>query len=269
MDQTMKDLESCLLDSTTIRAPFHWGGSKGRALKRILPYLPTRYTWIDHFGGSGVVSWNVEPCPVMVYNDKDTNLCHFFRSLKTRPKELIDYLTLMPTHSREEYFYSFTHDPDPIIRAARWYYGTCLSVLGKRDGFARGVNSRTSNLASFLPALEGVRKRLVNFQISNADVSESIKLYDSPDTVHYFDPPYVGMKQNGYSHHWSQVDQSRLLESIAHCLGFCALSGYYCPETDQQSFWTERIQWSQLRSATTLDKTQGPDYAREFLWLKK
>lgn len=256
-----------------IRAPFPYSGSKFKSLEHIIPRLPiTQHsTWVDHFGGTGVVSWNVPTCHVMVYNDRYSAVVAFYRCLRdpVKKKALFEYLSLMPPHSREEFYWArdtWVNDEDDVVRAAKWYYGLTVSVLGRQQAFARAITSHhQTNVWDYMDKLPMIHDKLGFFTLENLDVFQCINDYDSPSTVHYFDPPYVGTDQGGYESKWTSKDQERLLNRIAELQGFVALSHYPCKEIEKRSYWTNRYQWDHEGSASG----KGRDAVIECLWVKE
>jgi DNA adenine methylase len=285
----MSDLLADLLDigsedtthafdrTTCVRAPFSFQGSKWRSLDKIIPRLGVHKsnTWVDHFGGTGVVSWNIPKCNVMVYNDRYSALVAFYRCLRDEKKKeaLLAYLESMPPHSREDFYWArdtWVNDVDDVIRSAKWYYGLCCSVLGRQKAFARAISSHAiTNVWQRLPMFEPIHRCLQSFTLENLDVFQCITDYDTPQTIHYFDPPYVGTDQGGYQSKWGLDDQARLLKAIGNCRGFVALSHYPCNVIDEQPYWTNRYQWEHLNSVGEIGESLDCGTAVECLWIKQ
>lgn len=270
-----------------LHAPFSMPGAKFRSLKHILPKLPYTDKWVDHFGGTGVVSWNRAPCMLMVYNDRYSAIGNFYRCLqnkemKSKLLHRLKYET--PPHSREEFLYSratWVTETDPIERAAKWYYMMRVSVIGKGHSFARATNCRPPMyLPNSLKLFEPIHQILQHFQIENLDVRVCARDYDSIDCVHYFDPPYIGTDPGIFEHKWTINDQKELLSLIGTLQGFVAFSHYPSGLIDSQSYWNEKYTWdvaitseAQAYMETNYRKdkqnVQEIDYATECLWIKE
>lgn len=266
------------------RAPFGMPGGKVQCLDRILPKLQVRDKWIEHFGGSGVISWNRPKVPLMVFNDRYSGIAAFYRVLQSdRWDELVHFLRdLVPPSSREEWIYSranWATERDDVRRAARWFYMIKNSVIGKGQAFARSTNGRSYvPLATCLQWFAPLHAKLKQFQIENLHWEVCFNDYDSLDCVHYFDPPYVGTDTGIYEHKWHKGDLNRLLNAISRAKGFCALSHYPNETIDACDFWDDRFEWevnvtSEVMAFTEENNKidqQKDGYAKtkEVLWLK-
>lgn len=268
------------------RAPFGMPGGKTNSLKHILPRLPVRRKWVDHFGGSGVVSWNRPDTEIMVYNDRYSGVVAFYRCLQSkRYYDLLQRLEhLTPPLSREEWINAratWCHETDDVERAAKWFYMVKNSVIGKGKAFARATNSKPPiSLPNSLKLFESLHWKLQGFMIENLDWKVCAKDFDSHDCVHYFDPPYVGTDQSAYDHKWTHTDLQDLLQHISRLQGFAALSGYADSNIDNCDFWDERITWKVPITSEVMafdDKNQKKghefkseyEYAEEVLWIKE
>ena len=81
---------------------FGWYGGKFSHLDFILPNIPLdAQHFCDVFGGSAAVLINRQPAPVETYNDIDSELVNFFRTLRDDSTELLRAISLTP-FSREE-----------------------------------------------------------------------------------------------------------------------------------------------------------------------
>lgn len=234
--------------SQTERSPFPWLGSKYASIPQLKQHLPVRRKWVDHFCGSGIVTLNRPESVLEVMNDRYGAIVAFYRCLqnKTKLNQLVERLQAT-CFSREEFYHcrdTWITETDDIERAAKWFYSIRCSVLYKGDVWARALNHPAPNqLPDSLKLFEPVHYRIRNVQIENLDVFQCIKDYDSFDCVHYFDPPYIGTDQGMYQDKWNRDKQERLLHTIEHTKGFCALSGYADEQVDSRTFWDARHTW--------------------------
>lgn len=78
-----------------VKSPIFYMGNKYDLLDDLLMYFPKKEevdTFIDLFGGSGVVSLNA-PYDNIIYNEKNHNITNLFKMLiETKPKEIIDHI---------------------------------------------------------------------------------------------------------------------------------------------------------------------------------
>src|SRR5690606_24444268 len=232
--------------NTYMKAPFMWLGSKYSYLPNIIPLLPVRKRWVDHFGGSGVVSLNYPDVELMVFNDRYSGIVDFYRCMRDEKMmhAMLDYLNLMPAQSREEHYRcreEWVTTTDPVERAAKWYYALQTSVIGKNHAFARTVRTKFKfRLPPELELFERVHYKMKRFIIENLDARTCAKDFDTIDTVHYFDPPYLGTCHGGYKHKWTSFDMQELLNLINNLQGAVALSHKDDPNIDSGVKWDEK-----------------------------
>ncbi|WP_298817204.1 DNA adenine methylase [Chloroflexus sp.] len=223
---------------------FGWYGGKYSHLDWLLPLLPPCHHYCEPFGGSAAVLLNREPSPVETYNDVDGEVVNFFRVLRDKPDQLMQMIGLTP-FSREEFAIACEIDPDvdPIERARRFYVRarqvrTGLAQSATLGRWANCKNTSRSGMAGavsrWLGAIEDLPEialRLLRVQIENRPAIEVIRLYDSPETLFYCDPPYVhetrGDKQ-AYAYEMSDEEHRELALVLNSVQGLVAVSGYDC-----------------------------------------
>ena len=206
------------------RGPLNYTGSKRETLDDILALLPYKNTWVDVFGGSGVVTLARRPCKLDVFNDRNSGICDFFRACQSEPDRLIELIELMP-HSREMFIRSkVVSSTDYVVRGAQWYYLVQCSFGGRAQAFGRvlkGKNTILSKLYGNLELFPSVHRRFKQVTVENLDWRECFRDYDSYETVFYADPPYY--ESDIYDH---GVDHKALCDTIFELNGFVALSGF-------------------------------------------
>lgn len=211
------------------RGPLNYTGSKRETLDEILLLLPHSNTWVDVFGGSGIVTLARKPSKLEVFNDRHSGICDFFRACQAEPDRLVAIIELMP-HSRELFIRAkdeVSKDEDYVTRGARWYYLVQSSFAGRGQYFGRVVKGNNSILAKLYKNLElfpWVHRRFKQVTVENLDWEQCFDDYDGYDVVFYCDPPYVG--SNIYEHSMSLDEHKRLCEKIFASKGFVALSGF-------------------------------------------
>ena len=67
---------------TILKAPFGWAGGKTRILDFLIPLIPNTNTFVDVFGGSGVVLFNKQRVQNEVYNDANSGVVFYYRCLR-------------------------------------------------------------------------------------------------------------------------------------------------------------------------------------------
>ncbi|MEW6200569.1 MAG: DNA adenine methylase [bacterium] len=183
---------------------FGWYGGKFSHLDWLLPLLPESYHYCEPFGGSAAVLLNREPSMIETYNDLDGEVANFFRVLRTDKERLIEAIGLTP-FSREEFALACVVDPniEPLERARRFYVRarqvrTGLAQTASIGRWANCIDTSRGGMSGVIrrwlggiEALPEIAERLLRVQIENRPAAEVIKLYDSPQTLFYCDPPYV------------------------------------------------------------------------------
>ena len=268
-------------DRLIIHAPFGYPGGKSRSFRTILPLLPQRDSYIEVFGGSGIVLLNRKPSRLEVYNDRYGGVVDFYRCLRDpkRFQQLVERLKAT-CYSREEFCWcveTWENIHDPIERAARWFYMVQSSFAKKGEVWGRVITGQTiqgrviqNNLEKFAP----VHERLKWVQIENQDWQQCLKDYDSEDAVFYLDPPYLNTNTVGYEHEISLGDHERMLNFIMDMKGFVALSGYNNTLYNQYD-WDDRHEWKVFVSIGRSDSKDATKSAQrkneetEVLWIKE
>ena len=223
---------------------FGWYGGKFSHLSWLLPMLPRCHHYCEPFAGSGAVLLNREPSPIETYNDLDGEACNFFRVLRDQKEKLVEAIGLTP-FSREEFAVACQLDADvsPLERARRFYvrarqvrtglaqtaslgrWANCK--LTSRAGMS-GVVSRWLGAVNMLPE---IAERLLRVQIENRPAIEFIRLYDSPTTLFYCDPPYVhGTRgdSKAYGYEMRDDEHEELAQTLNRVEGMVAFSNYDC-----------------------------------------
>ncbi len=232
------------------RIAFGWYGGKYNHLGWLLPLLPSAHHYCEPFGGSAAVLLNREPSPVETYNDLDGEVVNFFRVLRDQPEELIRALSLTP-FSREEFYIAVTdygpHLP-PLERARRFFVRarqvrTGLAQTASLGRWANCKNTSRSGMSGVISrwfgsiaGLAEIAERLLRVQIENRPAIEVIRLYDSPNTLFYCDPPYPHESRGdakAYGFEMTEDDHEELARVLHGVKGKVAISGYRCPLMDK------------------------------------
>jgi DNA adenine methylase len=228
---------------------FGWYGGKFSHLSWLLPLLAHCNQYCEPFGGSAAVLLNREPSPVETYNDIDGEVVNFFRVLRDKRQELIEAIGLTP-FSREEYYLAIEDDEDSIsdverarrffIRARQTRTGLAQTAsLGRwancRNTSRRGMAGAVSRWLGSIESLPDIALRLLRVQIENRPALEIIKLYDSPDTLFYCDPPYPHESRGdtkSYGFEMTDHEHDALADVLKNIKGKAAVSGYRCDLMD-------------------------------------
>ncbi|MGH9908050.1 MAG: DNA adenine methylase [Pyrinomonadaceae bacterium] len=237
-------------DGRKKRIVFGWYGGKFSHLDWLLPQLPPTHHYCEPFAGSAAVLLNRNPSPVETYNDIDGDVVNFFRTLRDQHDDLIRAIGLTP-FSREEFYSAIngcTEGISGLERARRFYVRArqARTGLAQTATLGRWANCKNTSRAGMsgvisrwlggVDALESIASRLLRVQIENRPALDIIRLYDSPDTLFYCDPPYLHETRGDSKAYGFEMDEEAHLE-LAEVLyaskGKVAISGYRCHLLDK------------------------------------
>ena len=227
---------------------FGWYGGKFSHLDWLLPLLPECFHYCEPFAGSAAVLLNRKPSPVETYNDLDGEVVNFFRVLRTEKDKLVEAIGLTP-FSREEFALACELDPSqsPFEKARRFYVRArqVRTGLAQTASIGRWANCKQTSRAGmsgvisrWLGAVEDlplIAERLLRVQIENRPAIDVIRLYDSPKTLFYCDPPYIHGTRGDESAYGYEMtdDQHRELAQVLNAVkGMVAISNYPCEFMD-------------------------------------
>lgn len=228
---------------------FGWYGGKFSHLEWLLPLLPDCHHYCEPFSGSAAILLNRMPSPVETYNDLDGEVVNFFKVLREEKANLIEAIGLTP-FSREEFAKACTLDhTQPAFERARRFYVRARQVrtgLAQTATIGRWANCKNTSrsgmsgvISRWLGGVEDlafIAERLIRVQIENRPAIDVIRLYDSPETLFYCDPPYVhdtrgDTKSYGYE---MDDDEHRQLAKVLNSMqGLVAISNYSCALMDE------------------------------------
>ncbi|MCK5607686.1 DNA adenine methylase, partial [Candidatus Pacearchaeota archaeon] len=111
-------------------------------------------------------------------------------------------------------------------------------------------------------ALEILIERLQGVVIENRPAGQILLANDSPETLHYIDPPYpmITRGANRYRHEMADKDHRDLAGLLHDLRGMVIISGYPCSLYDVELFH----KWQRIEKETFAD---GARERTEVLWL--
>lgn len=260
------------------RPALRYHGGKWKLAPWIISHFPPHRVYVEPFGGAASVLLRKPRSYAEVYNDLDSEVVAYFRVLRESAlaAELIRRLQLTPFARAE--FNAAYEDTDDAIESARRL--VIRSFMGFGSDGCNADNGRTgfranSNRSGTTPAhdwrnLPGatlrLTERLQGVVIENRHAGEVMAQHDSPQTLHYLDPPYVhetraAADPKQYKHEMTDTEHRQLISLSGALSGAVILSGYRCALYDEALAGWRRI-----------DKATHADGARdrvESLWLNE
>lgn len=209
-----------------LKTPITYYGGKQSLLKHILPLVPPHQRYTEAFLGGGALFFAKEPALSEAINDLNGNLITFYQVAQNQYQALKAKIDAT-LHSRDIHSYAGN------ILAMPWFYSpvdiawaiwVCSkqSFASRLDGtfgydFRGGMPKRTRNAKdSFTQA---ICDRLQGVTIENRDALQVIQCYDSPDTFHFIDPPYLNSDCGHYSGMFGNLQFDALLKLLVSLKG--------------------------------------------------
>lgn len=220
-----------------VESVFPYPGGKALLGSWIIEHFPQHKCYVEVFGGSAAVLVQKDKSHTEVYNDRDGDLVQFFKILRDREDELIDWLDQTP-YAREQHqewkeaFYDGERPDDPIERAGRFFYLRYSQYASKyrtASGFAGAAKrNKARKLRNATEDLHKFADRFRNVQIECLDYTEVFDRYDTEDTFFYADPPYLDEGDDLYRH--GEFDHEQFVDTLEDVDGKWAVSYQRLPE---------------------------------------
>ena len=190
------------------KSPLRYPGGKSRAIKQILPLIPTKITeFREPFVGGGSVFFAIRSIfgdNIKSYwiNDLNYDLSCFWKQARDNVSNLVDELTKIHTTTKDgrALFEELTKDKDLLYndkgmlsefeRAVRFFVLNRITFSGVVDsgGYSQSAYEKRWTLSS-IDRVKMSSRALSGVKITNEDYTES--LFDENDNVFIFlDPPY-------------------------------------------------------------------------------
>lgn len=199
-------------------------------------------TYIEPFGGSGVVLFQKEPSPIEIYNDLEENVYSLFKVLSDAKmfKEFRDLcaLTIYSRRLFQEYIVDLrTKDLGMVERAYRFYYVNRVAYNGVGsfscivNAVRGGMSKSVSDMLSSIERLEDIHLRLRSVIVENVDAITLIDKFDKENVLFYLDPPYHHSTRTvaRYDVDMDDEGQERLVQALLNVKrASVLLSGYDC-----------------------------------------
>lgn len=229
----------------TVRRPgVRHFGSKWLIAKQIADHFPPHTTYTEVYCGSASVLLRKSPSAREILNDLNAGTINFLRVLQTDPQNLINALNKTP-RDRQEFYGCFDVHPDPLEWARRYAclgWGGFVGAGGRWSGGCSEAGLKRLQGMNF-DFLAAASSRLRDTIIQNGDALATLWQYDSPETLHYVDPPYPkearasrdnrckdSAPRRQYAHEMLDAKQHEQLSEMLHQLsGQVVLSGRQCP----------------------------------------
>jgi len=264
----------------TITAPvIRYHGGKFRLAPWVIEHFPPHQVYIEPFGGAAGVLMQKPRSYAEVYNDLDGDIVNLFRVLQnaTQREALAQLLVLTP-YARDEFDLAWIYTDEPIERARRTVIraqmgfgsaGATKGVTGFRIDCRRKYGTAQQLWTRFPDQLATIGMRLADVMIENRPGVDVMLAHDSPQTLHYVDPPYMhstrvkgSSKGRYYRHEMDDEQHASLLTSLNQLQGMVVLSGY------PNDLYSDCLDgWTVNTTTARISAGRGSDTRTECLWL--
>lgn len=259
------------------RPALRYHGGKFRLAAWVMRFFPPHRIYTESFGGAAGVLLQKPRSHGEVYNDLDGNVVAFFRCLQ-QPElrdRLVQAITLTP-YARAEFEVAWQPTDDLVERARRTAIraqmgfgsaGATKGATGLRTDTMRRYSTAQMDWAAYPPVLLDVAERFQQVLIENRPAVDVLEQHDSPETLHFVDPPYVHStrvlrSQGGYRHELTDDDHTELLRVLRGLRGMVVLSGYA-----SELYAEELPGWISHSTQARISAVRGTALRTEVVWL--
>lgn len=244
----------------------------------IIGHFPPHRYYTEAYGGAASVLLRKRACEVEVYNDLDQNVVNLMRILRDDAKaaKLLKLVRLTP-FARDEFEQTYQKPAADALERARLFivrsffgFGSASCTEPYRTGFrAGGVQCgahAVKDWVGYPDALLAVIERIRGIVIENLPALQVIEKHDTPETLHYVDPPYLHStrkkwQNRNYKHEMTDADHRDLASLLKRVRGGVVLSGY------SSTLYDELYKgWHRVERAALAD---GARKRTEILWINK
>lgn len=260
------------------RPVLRYHGGKWILAPWIIEHFPPHRVYTEPFGGAASVLMRKPRAELVeIYNDLDSEIVSLFEVLRDpgAAAALATMLQCTP-YAREEFAQSYAPTDDQLEQARRTVCRAFMgfgsdAASGAKTGFRANGNRQTAHPAkdwgNYPAAVAAFCERLQGVVIENRDAVEIMLQHDSPQTLHYCDPPYVFETRSaavvrtgkGYRHEMTADQHRELAGALRELQGMVIVSGYASDlYSELYEGWTQR---------TKETKADGGLARTEVLWL--
>lgn len=261
------------------RSAVRYHGGKWLLSDWIIGHFPSHRTYVEPFGGGASVLLRKPRAYAEIYNDLNGEIVNLFRVIRDQGAALRDLIALTP-FSRAEFQQSYEASDDCLEQARRTLvrsfqgFGSA-AICGERSGF-RASSARSGSLpardwSTYPTSMALTIERLQGVVIEQTDAIAVMRQHDSPETLHYVDPPYVHATRSAkkratatgraYAYEMGESEHTELADALASLSGTVVISGYRCPLYDRLF-----RNWTRFDKATFAD---GATARTESLWINR
>lgn len=191
-------------------------------LKHIIPLIPKHERYTESFCGGAAVLFAKHPVPSEVINDLNGELVNFYWAAQVYYPDLKHEITKVlharDIHSHAAHINSYPHFFTPIERAWAVWVLSKTSFSSMMDGsfgydFGGGMPKKLQGAKDGFT--DSICKRLERVTIENRNALDVIATYDSKETFHFVDPPYINSDCGHYEGMFNHSSMITLLDLLS------------------------------------------------------
>lgn len=209
-----------------MRTPITYYGGKQTMLKHIIPLIPMHKIYTEAFCGGAAVLFAKKAVECEVINDINTNLTIFYWMAKTSYSELkIEIDKTIHSNDIHAHAAHILLYPDFFTQVQRAWavWALCkTSFASMLDGsfgydFGGAMPKKLCNAKEEFT--EYLCRRLDSVTIFNTNALDIIPKFDSPESFHFVDPPYVNSDCGHYEGSFNEQNLCDLLQLLTTVKG--------------------------------------------------
>lgn len=262
------------------RPVIRYHGAKFRMARWVMAHFPPHRIYTEAFGGAAGVLIQKTRAYSEIYNDLDGDVVNLFEVIREPAlrARLVHDLVMTP-YARGEFERAWKPTDDLVESARRLVIrammgfgsaGATKGSTGFRIDTKREYETAQHTWAMYPANLAAVGERLAGVLIENRPAIEVIMGHDTPETLHYVDPPYLhetrcraNGKGRGYRHEMDTDDHLALLDALRGGVeGMVVLSGYASDLYDQAL-----PAWEKRTTKARISGGRGTATREEVVWL--
>lgn len=259
------------------RPALRYHGAKFRLAPWCMQFFPPHRIYTEAFGGAAGVLLRKPRAYAEVYNDLDGDVVNFFRVLRDPAmREKLELALSLTPYARDEFDLAWEHTDEAIERARRTAIraqmgfgsaGATKGSTGLRTDTKRKHTTAQMDWLSYPAAIAAAGQRFAGVLIENRPAIDVLQQHDTPETLHFIDPPYVHdtrvlRSQGGYRHELSDDDHDDLLAAILELEGFVVLCGY------ESDLYNDALTgWEKHSTDARISAGRGTAMRQEVVWL--
>ena len=217
-----------------MKTPISYYGGKQTMLKYIRPLIPPHNLYCEPFAGGAPVFFDKDPVRINVINDLNSELINFYKVVVSHmnklKKEISQTLHSRKQHSHALYIYNNPTFFNEIQRAwAVWVLSkeSFSSILNAAFSVSKTQSKKPLKVQNAKLIFENnLQSLLEQATIECDDAFKIINRYDTPDSLFFLDPPYVGCNMGHYANMFNEQSLNQLLVLCSELKGKFILTMY-------------------------------------------